>query len=101
MAKKSMVSRNDKRGKLAVKLAEKRAFLIATVKSEESDYDAKWDAMMALQKLPRDSSKARYRNRCALTGRPHGYFRRFGLSRNRLREVAMRGEVPGLVKASW
>ncbi len=101
MAKKSMVSRNNKRGKLAAKMADKRAALVATVKSEESDYDAKWDAMIALQKLPRDSSKARYRNRCALTGRPHGFFRRFGLSRNRLREVAMRGEVPGLAKASW
>jgi small subunit ribosomal protein S14 len=57
--------------------------------------------MIALQKLPRDSSKSRQRNRCALTGRPHGYFRKFGLSRNRLREIAMRGEAPGVTKASW
>ncbi len=101
MAKKSMVSRNNKRGKMAEKMAAKRNELRDIVKSEESDYDQKWDAMIALQKMPRDSSKSRYRNRCALTGRPHGYFRRFGLSRTRLREVAMRGEVPGLSKASW
>lgn len=101
MAKKSMVLRNVKRAKLANKLAEKRDSLRKACKDENLDYDAKWDAMIALQKMPRDSSKVRYRNRCALTGRPHGYFRKFGLSRNRLREVAMRGEAPGVTKGSW
>lgn len=101
MAKKSMVLRNVKRSKLADKLAEKRDSLRAACKDTSLDYDEKWAAMVALQKLPRDSAKMRYRNRCALTGRPHGYFRKFGLSRNRLREVAMRGEAPGVVKGSW
>ena len=101
MAKKSMVLRNVKRGKLAEKHSEKRDSLREACKDESLDYDSKWDAMIALQKMPRDSSKSRYRNRCGLTGRPHGYFRKFGLSRNRLREVAMRGEAPGVTKASW
>lgn len=101
MAKKSMVLRNVKRGKLAEKHSEKRDSLRDACKDASLDYDSKWDAMIALQKMPRDSSKSRYRNRCGLTGRPHGYFRKFGLSRNRLREVAMRGEAPGVTKASW
>ncbi len=101
MAKKSMVMRNDMRAQLIEKYSEKRNSLRAACKDESLDYDSKWDAMIALQKLPRDSSKARYRNRCALTGRPHGYFRKFGLARGRLREIAMRGEAPGVVKASW
>ena len=67
----------------------------------ESKYDDKWEAMLALQKLPRDSGKTRQRNRCALTGRPHGYYRKFGLSRNKLREVILKGQAPGVVKASW
>ena len=66
-----------------------------------SSYDERWQAMIDLQKLPRDSSKSRQRNRCALTGRPRGYFRRFGLARCALREVVMRGEAPGVTKASW
>lgn len=101
MAKKAMVLRNVKRSKLATKLESRRDALRAACKDDSLDYDAKWDAMIALQKLPRDSSRARYRNRCGLTGRPHGYFRKFGLSRNRLREIAMRGEAPGVTKGSW
>ena len=101
MAKKSMVLRNVKRAKLAKQLGEKRDNLRALCKDENIEYDAKWDAMIALQKMPRDSSKSRHRNRCALTGRPHGYFRKFGLSRIRLREIAMRGEAPGVTKGSW
>jgi len=101
MAKKSMVAREDKRTKLVKQHAAKRAVLKKTVSSEESSFEEKMDAMTALQKLPRDSSPARQRNRCRITGRPHGYYRKFGLSRNKLREAAMRGDVPGLVKASW
>ena len=101
MAKTSMILRDVKRRKIEEKFAQKRAMLRAQCKDENLDYDAKWEAMIALQKLPRDSSKSRQRNRCALTGRPHGYFRKFGLSRNRLREIAMRGEAPGVTKASW
>jgi len=75
--------------------------LKATIASEESSYDEKMEAVVALQKLPRDSSPSRGRNRCRITGRPHGVYRKFGLSRTKLREAAMRGDVPGLVKASW
>ena len=101
MAKKSMVARESKRTKLVKQHADKRAALKKTVSSEESSFEEKMEAMTALQKLPRDSSPARQRNRCRVTGRPHGYYRKFGLSRNKLREAAMRGDVPGLVKASW
>jgi len=101
MAKKSMIARENKRTKLVKQHAEKRAVLKSTVSSDESSFEEKMDAMTALQKLPRDSSPARQRNRCRITGRPHGFYRKFGLSRNKLREDAMRGDVPGLVKASW
>ena len=101
MAKKSMIARETKRTKLVRQHASKRAGLKATIISEQSTYDEKMDAVTALQKLPRDSSPARQRNRCRITGRPHGFYRKFGLSRNKLREAAMRGDVPGLVKASW
>jgi len=101
MAKKSMIAREKKRTKLVKQYADKRAVLKNTVTSEESTFDEKMEAVTALQKLPRDSSPARQRNRCRITGRPHGYYRKFGLSRNKLREAAMRGDVPGLVKASW
>ncbi|MFK8083215.1 MAG: 30S ribosomal protein S14 [Granulosicoccus sp.] len=101
MAKKSMVARENKRTKLVKQHADKRADLKKTISSDDSSFDEKMDAMTALQKLPRDSSPARQRNRCRITGRPHGYYRKFGLSRNKLREAAMRGDVPGLVKASW
>jgi len=101
MAKKSMIARETKRARLTQRYAERRAALRATIIDEEASDDDRWEAMMALQKLPRDSAKVRGRNRCAMTGRPHGYYRKFGLSRNRLREVIMRGEAPGVVKASW
>jgi len=101
MAKKSMVARESKRTKLVAQHKAKRASLKQTILSEESSFEEKMEAMTTLQKLPRDSSAARQRNRCRITGRPHGYYRKFGLSRNKLREAAMRGDVPGLVKASW
>ncbi|MDC0947914.1 30S ribosomal protein S14 [Gammaproteobacteria bacterium] len=101
MAKKSMIAREAKRTKVSQRLAQKRADLKQKVTNESLSFDERWDAMMALQKLPRDSSKVRGRNRCALTGRPRGYYRKFGLSRNKLREVIMRGEAPGVTKASW
>jgi len=101
MAKKSMVAREAKRTKLNNRLHARRLELKAIVSNQESEYDDKWEAMMALQKLPRDSGKSRQRNRCALTGRPHGYYRKFGLSRNKLREIILKGQAPGVVKASW
>lgn len=101
MAKKSMIAREKKRTKLVKKHAAKRAVLKETIVSQEVSYDEKMVAVAALAALPRDSSPARQRNRCRITGRPHGYYRKFGLSRNKLREAAMRGDVPGLVKASW
>lgn len=101
MAKTSMVEREKKRIRTVKKYAEKRARLKEIIRSPESTEDEKWDAQVALQALPRNASPIRLRNRCGLTGRPHGYYRKFGLSRNKLREAAMRGDVPGLVKSSW
>ncbi len=101
MAKKSMIAREKKRTILASRMQAKRKALKAIIASEESSYDEKMEAVVALQKLPRDSSPSRGRNRCRITGRPHGVYRKFGLSRTKLREAAMRGDVPGLVKASW
>ena len=101
MAKKSMIAREAKRTKLNNRLQAKRAELKAIVSDQEVEYDEKWEAMIALQKLPRDSGKTRQRNRCALTGRPHGYYRKFGLSRNKLREIILKGQAPGVVKSSW
>ncbi len=101
MAKKSMVAREVKRRRLAEVYRKQRLQLKQQMIKEESSYDERWQTMVDLQKLPRDSSKSRQRNRCALTGRPRGYFRRFGLARCALREVVMRGEAPGVTKASW
>lgn len=101
MAKKSMVNRDLKRQKLAAKYAAKRAELKAVIKNPESSDEEVEAAVAKLTKLPRDSSPTRQRNRCNITGRPHGYYRKFGLARNKLREATMRGEVPGLRKASW
>lgn len=101
MAKVSMVQREQKRTRLVKKYAEKREALRAVLKSVDASIDEKMDAQKQLQMLPRDSSTVRQRNRCRVTGRPHGYFRKFGLCRNKLRETAMRGDIPGLVKASW
>ena len=101
MAKTSMLEREKKRAKLVVQYAVKRAALKAIISNRESSDEARWDAQIALQKLPRDSAPVRRRNRCGLTGRPHGVYRKFGLGRNKLREATMRGDVPGLRKASW
>ena len=101
MAKTSMIQRELKRTKLVAKYAEKRAELKAIISDPESSDEAVFDAQMQMQKLPRDSSPVRQRNRCRITGRPRGYYRKFGLGRNKLREAMMRGDVPGLKKASW
>ena len=101
MAKTSMVNRDIKREKLAKKYADKRAALKKIVSSVDASYEEKIEAAAKLSKLPRDSSPSRQRNRCELSGRPRGVYRKFGLSRIKLREAAMRGDVPGLVKASW
>ncbi len=101
MAKKSMVAREDKREKLVAKYDKKRKALREIIRNPNSTFEEKESAQLKLQKLPRDSNSVRLRNRCNLTGRPHGYYRKFGLSRNKLRESAMRGDLPGLTKASW
>ena len=101
MAKVSMIQREAKRTKLVAKFAEKRAALKAIISDVNASDDEKWEATLKLQALPRDSSSSRQRNRCQITGRPHGVYRRFGLSRIKLREAAMRGDVPGLKKARW
>ena len=101
MAKKSMIAREVKRRKLNEQHHAVRESLRQRVVDESLSYDERWQAMLDLQKLPRDSARTRQRNRCALTGRPRGYFRRFGLARHALREVVMRGEAPGVVKARW
>jgi small subunit ribosomal protein S14 len=96
-----MINREKKRAKLVKKYARKRAELKAIVAKPDASYEEREQAMFALQKLPRDSSPIRQRNRCAISGRPRGFYRKFGLGRNKLREAAMRGDVPGLRKASW
>jgi len=101
MAKTSMINREKKRTQLVAKFSAKRTELKAIIKSVTASAEDKAEANRKLQALPRDSSPSRQRNRCRLTGRPHGYYRKFGLSRNKLREAAMRGDVPGLRKASW
>jgi len=101
MAKTSMVNRELKRIKLAKKFAAKRAALKAIITDSKMSIEARDQARIKLSKLPRDSSPSRIRNRCRLTGRAHGYYRKFGLGRNELRRLAMEGHVPGLVKASW
>ena len=101
MAKTSMINRDLKRAKLVKRHAAKRAELKKIVSSATASYDERMDAAVKLQKLPRDSSPSRQRNRCALTGRPRGVYAKFGLARNKLREATMRGDVPGLRKASW
>lgn len=101
MAKNSMVQRELKRTKLVARFAEKRKSLKATIKSSTTSFEEKMAAVDSLQKLPRDSSGVRQHNRCRITGRPHGVYRKFGLCRNKIREAAMRGDIPGLVKASW
>lgn len=101
MAKKSMIAREKKRSQIAAKYAVKRAGLKAILADTSVSDDEKWEAQIKLQQLPRDASPVRQRRRCQITGRPHGVYRKFGLCRNKLREAAMRGDVPGLVKSSW
>jgi small subunit ribosomal protein S14 len=101
MAKTSMVEREKKRTQMVAKYAKKRAQIKAVLRDPKSSDEQRWDAQVALQKLPRDSSPVRQRTRCEITGRPRGVYRRFGLGRNKLREAAMRGDIPGLVKSSW
>lgn len=101
MAKQSMIEREKKRAKTVAKYAVKRAALKAKIANPETSDEDRWEAQMALQKQPRNASKSRGRRRCQVTGRPHGVYRKFGLCRNKLREAAMSGYVPGLVKASW
>lgn len=101
MAKLALKNREDKRAKLVAKYAAKRAQLVAIIDNAGLSDDERMEARLKLQQLPRNASPTRQRNRCSLTGRPRGVFRKFGLCRNKLREVAMRGEVPGMTKASW
>ena len=101
MAKKSMIQRELKRAKLVAKYAEKREELKAIIRNVNSTDDERRAAQAKLNAMPRDASPTRQRNRCAITGRPHGVYRKFGLGRNKLREGAMKGEIPGLTKASW
>jgi small subunit ribosomal protein S14 len=101
MAKASMIAREDKRSKLIARYAEKRSAFKAIINSTTASDDEKWEAQIKLQKLPRDASPVRQVRRCQITGRPHGVYRKFKLCRNKLREAAMRGDVPGLTKASW
>lgn len=101
MAKQSMKAREVKREKLVAKFAVKRAAIKATISNPNTSDEDRWNAVLELQSLPRDSSPVRQRNRCNVTGRPHGYLRKFGMSRIKVREHMMRGEIPGLKKASW
>ena len=101
MAKKSMIAREHKRTRMVARYAAKRATIKAVLSDLNATDEEKWDAQISLQKMPRDASPVRQRRRCQITGRPHGVYRKFGLCRNKLREAAMRGDVPGLVKASW
>ena len=101
MAKLSLINREAKRRKTVKQFAAKRAALIAEINDQKLPEDVRADARKRFQALPRNASPARLRNRCQLTGRPRGVFRKFGLARNKLRDIAMRGEIPGLTKASW
>ena len=101
MAKKSMIERQLKREKAVKRYANRRAEYRRIIRNPTATDDEKREAQEKLQGLPRDASPVRLRNRCAISGRPHGYYRKFGLARNKLREATMRGDLPGLSKASW
>jgi len=101
VAKLSLINREVKREKLAAKYAAKRSALKAIIDDQSKSDEERYEARLKLQQLPRNSNPTRQRNRCAITGRPRGVFRKFGLGRMKLREMAMRGEVPGMTKASW
>lgn len=101
MAKKSKIAKNRQRKIIAERYKDRRAELIAIIKDPEASYEDKREAYQVIAKMPRDASATRYRNRCQVTGRPRGYFRKFGMSRIALRELAHEGELPGVRKASW
>ena len=101
MAKLAVKLRNEKRKKTVEKFKARRAQLLEIIYDQRASDEAREEARDKLQKLPRDASPVRLRNRCALTGRPRGVYRKFGLGRNKLRDLALRGEVPGVIKASW
>lgn len=101
MAKASMIARENKRARTVAKYAEKRKALKIILADIKASDEEKWEAQVKLQKLPRNASPVRQRRRCQITGRPRGVYRKFGLCRNKLREAAMRGDIPGLTKASW
>ncbi|HEX5684746.1 MAG TPA: 30S ribosomal protein S14 [Ideonella sp.] len=101
MAKTSLKQREDKREKLVAKYAKKRAELKAIIDDAKKSDDERYAARLELQKLPRNANPTRLRNRCELTGRPRGTFRKFGLARNKIRELAFKGDIPGVIKASW
>jgi len=101
MAKLALINREQKRRRTVVKFAARRAVLLATINDAKSSDEERQEARDKFQQLPRNASPVRLRNRCRLTGRPRGVFRKFGLARSKLREIAMRGEIPGLIKASW
>jgi small subunit ribosomal protein S14 len=101
MAKTAVTNRNEKRRKTVKKFEAKRTALLAIINDFKQPEEERMAARMQLQKLPRNASPSRVRNRCTLTGRPRGVYRKFGLGRNKLREIAMRGEIPGMTKASW
>ena len=101
MAKVSIIEREKKREKIVAKYAQKRQALKAIIADRSAMDDERWEAQLKLQALPRNASPVRLRRRCGQTGRPRGVYRKFGLGRNKLREAAMRGDVPGLMKGSW
>lgn len=101
MAKLALINRQQKREKLVVKYSAKREKLKAVIQDQSLTDEQRFEARLQLQALPRNANPTRLRNRCALTGRPRGVFSKFGLARGKLREIAMRGEIPGVVKASW
>jgi small subunit ribosomal protein S14 len=101
MSKVALTNRDQKRRKTVKKFAGKRADLMAIINDQKLSPEDRYEARLKMQKLPRDASPVRLRNRCALTGRPRGVYRKFGLGRSKLRDIAMRGEIPGVIKASW
>jgi len=101
VAKLALIEREKKRAKLVAKYAAKRANLKAIIDDQEKSEEERYNARLELQQLPRNANPTRQRNRCAITGRPRGTFRKFGLARNKIREIAFKGEIPGLTKASW
>ena len=101
MAKKSMIAKNKRRAELIERYREQRTELVSVIKDPNASLEAKREAYAAIAKMPRDASPTRYRNRCGITGRPRGYLRQFGMSRIAVRELAHRGELPGVMKSSW